>query len=82
MTPEELLAEHDSLLRMLDDHAAVSMLQKDNAGILFTVLANTFSAERIRFQPTCSRPRSNVALNTCGASCPHRTESAEPSPTP
>jgi len=46
MTPEELLAEHDSLLRMLDDHAAVSMLQKDNAGILFTVLANTFSAER------------------------------------
>lgn len=46
MTPEELLAEHDSLLRMLDDHAAVSMLQKDNTGILFTVLANTFSAER------------------------------------
>jgi len=46
MTPEELLAEHDALLRMLDDHAAVSMLQKDNAGILFTVLANTFSAER------------------------------------
>lgn len=46
MTPEELLAEHDSLLRILDDHAAVSMLQKDNAGILFTVLANTFSTER------------------------------------
>ena len=46
MTPEELLTEHDSLLRILDDHAAVSMLQKDNAGILFTVLANTFSSER------------------------------------
>lgn len=46
MIPEELLAEHDSLLRILDDHAAVSMLQKDNAGILFTVLANTFSTER------------------------------------
>ena len=46
MTPEELLTEHDSLPRILDDHAAVSMLQKDNAGILFTVLANTFSSER------------------------------------
>lgn len=46
MTPAELLDEHDSLLRVLDDHAAVSMLQKDNAGILFTILANTFSTER------------------------------------
>lgn len=44
--PDELVREHEALARVLDDHAAVSLLQMDSADVLITVLANTFSTER------------------------------------